>query len=97
MPDSDGLLLAAQTAVYLAEGRLDRIPSAKMEAWWRKHDGDAPPVWRVLLPMLQGQTEEPLAILRGRIERYPLEKAAEAYEQMISGRARFRVVLSIGW
>jgi len=30
------------------------------------------------------------------IERYPLEKAAEAYEQMISGRARFRVVLTIG-
>jgi D-arabinose 1-dehydrogenase-like Zn-dependent alcohol dehydrogenase len=30
------------------------------------------------------------------IERYPLEKASEAYEQMISGRARFRVVLEIG-
>jgi len=30
------------------------------------------------------------------IERYPLEKAAEAYEQMISGRARFRVVLTMG-
>ena len=30
------------------------------------------------------------------IERYPLEKAAEAYQQMISGRARFRVVLTIG-
>jgi D-arabinose 1-dehydrogenase-like Zn-dependent alcohol dehydrogenase len=29
------------------------------------------------------------------IERYPLEKAAEAYEQMISGRARFRVVLTM--
>jgi hypothetical protein len=26
----------------------------------------------------------------------PLEKAAEAYEQMISGRARFRVVLTMG-
>ena len=30
------------------------------------------------------------------IERYPLEKAAEAYEQMISGRARFRVLFAIG-
>ena len=30
------------------------------------------------------------------IEKYPLEKAAEAYEQMISGRARFRVVLTMG-
>jgi D-arabinose 1-dehydrogenase-like Zn-dependent alcohol dehydrogenase len=27
---------------------------------------------------------------------YPLEQAAEAYEQMISGKARFRVVLTIG-
>jgi D-arabinose 1-dehydrogenase-like Zn-dependent alcohol dehydrogenase len=34
--------------------------------------------------------------VRPMIERYPLEKAAEAYEQMISGRARFRVVLTVG-
>jgi len=34
--------------------------------------------------------------VRPMIERYPLERAAEAYEQMISGRARFRVVLMIG-
>jgi D-arabinose 1-dehydrogenase-like Zn-dependent alcohol dehydrogenase len=33
--------------------------------------------------------------VRPMIERYPLEKAAEAFEQMISGRARFRVVLTI--
>jgi D-arabinose 1-dehydrogenase-like Zn-dependent alcohol dehydrogenase len=31
--------------------------------------------------------------IRPMIERYPLEKAADAYDQMISGRARFRVVL----
>jgi D-arabinose 1-dehydrogenase-like Zn-dependent alcohol dehydrogenase len=30
------------------------------------------------------------------IERYPLEKAAEAYERMMSGKARFRVVLTMG-
>jgi D-arabinose 1-dehydrogenase-like Zn-dependent alcohol dehydrogenase len=30
------------------------------------------------------------------IERYPLEKVAQAYDQMISGRARFRVVLTMG-
>jgi D-arabinose 1-dehydrogenase-like Zn-dependent alcohol dehydrogenase len=30
------------------------------------------------------------------IEKFPLEKVAEAYEQMISGRARFRVVLTMG-
>ncbi len=33
--------------------------------------------------------------VRPMIERYPLEKAAEAYEQMISGKARFRVVLTM--
>jgi D-arabinose 1-dehydrogenase-like Zn-dependent alcohol dehydrogenase len=34
--------------------------------------------------------------VRPMIERYPIEKAAEAYEQMISGKARFRVVLTMG-
>lgn len=34
--------------------------------------------------------------VRPMIERYPLEKAAEAYQQMISGKARFRVVLAMG-
>jgi D-arabinose 1-dehydrogenase-like Zn-dependent alcohol dehydrogenase len=33
--------------------------------------------------------------IRPMIERYPLEKAAEAYQQMISGKARFRVVLTM--
>ena len=33
--------------------------------------------------------------VRPMIERYPLAKAADAYEQMISGRARFRVVLTV--
>ena len=37
-----------------------------------------------------------LSGVRPMIERYPLEKAAEAYDQMISGRARFRVVLTMG-
>ena len=36
-----------------------------------------------------------LAGVRPMIEKYPLEKAAEAYQQMISGRARFRVVLTM--
>ncbi len=30
------------------------------------------------------------------IEKYPLERAAEAYDRMISGKARFRVVLETG-
>jgi D-arabinose 1-dehydrogenase-like Zn-dependent alcohol dehydrogenase len=37
-----------------------------------------------------------LSGVRPMIEKYPLEKAAEAYDQMISGRARFRVVLTMG-
>ena len=37
-----------------------------------------------------------LSGVRPMIEKYPLEKAAEAYEQMISGRVRFRVVLTMG-
>jgi D-arabinose 1-dehydrogenase-like Zn-dependent alcohol dehydrogenase len=34
--------------------------------------------------------------VRPMIERYPLEKAADAYNQMITGKARFRAVLTIG-
>jgi D-arabinose 1-dehydrogenase-like Zn-dependent alcohol dehydrogenase len=37
-----------------------------------------------------------LSGVRPMIERYPLEKAVAGYEQMISGRARFRVVLTMG-
>lgn len=33
--------------------------------------------------------------VRPMIERYPLAKVADAYDQMISGRARFRVVLTV--
>jgi len=36
-----------------------------------------------------------LSGVRPMIETYPLEKVAEAYDQMISGRARFRVVLTM--
>ena len=37
-----------------------------------------------------------LAGVRPMIERYPLEKASDAFQQMITGKARFRVVLTIG-
>jgi D-arabinose 1-dehydrogenase-like Zn-dependent alcohol dehydrogenase len=36
-----------------------------------------------------------LSGVRPMIERYPLAKAAEGYQQMISGKARFRVVLTM--
>ena len=35
LPASDPLLLAAQSGVYLAQGRLDRVPWTKLEAEWR--------------------------------------------------------------
>lgn len=34
--------------------------------------------------------------VRAQIERFPLEKAAEAYDRMMSGKARFRIVLETG-
>lgn len=37
-----------------------------------------------------------LSGVRPMIEKYPLAKVAEAYDQMISGRVRFRVVLTMG-
>jgi D-arabinose 1-dehydrogenase-like Zn-dependent alcohol dehydrogenase len=37
-----------------------------------------------------------LAGVKAMIEVYPLEKAAEAFEHMMSGKARFRVVLTTG-
>src|SRR5947199_2083348 len=36
-----------------------------------------------------------LSGVRPMIETYPLEKAAEAYERMLSGKAQFRVVLTM--
>ncbi len=37
-----------------------------------------------------------LCTVRPTIEAYPLERASEAYERMMSGKARFRVVLTTG-
>ncbi len=37
-----------------------------------------------------------LSGVRPMIEKYPLEKAAAGYQQMITGKARFRVVLTMG-
>jgi D-arabinose 1-dehydrogenase-like Zn-dependent alcohol dehydrogenase len=37
-----------------------------------------------------------LSGVRPMIEKFPLEKAAEGYAHMMSGKARFRVVLTMG-
>jgi len=34
--------------------------------------------------------------VRSMNETFPLERASEAYERMMSGKARFRVVLTVG-
>src|SRR5258708_3641174 len=70
LPSSDGLLLSTKTLVYLAQGRLDRIPSAMLEEQVRKGGN---PTFLVILRMLQGQTQEPLATLRMWIERHRLD------------------------
>ncbi len=37
-----------------------------------------------------------LAGVRSINEVFPLERVAEAYERMLSGKARFRIVLTMG-
>ena len=37
-----------------------------------------------------------LAGVKPMIETYPLDKASEAFDRMMSGKARFRVVLTVG-
>jgi len=37
-----------------------------------------------------------MAGIRAMTETYPLERASDAYERMMSGKARFRVVLTTG-
>ena len=76
-PAADGLVLAAQAGVYLAQGRLDRIPWSKIEEEWRPGRN---PVWLVNLRMLKEQkTEESLAILRTGLERSPLENPVRMF------------------
>ncbi|MDQ6705630.1 MAG: winged helix-turn-helix domain-containing protein [Acidobacteriota bacterium] len=76
LPGSDNLLLSTQSAVYLAQGRLDRIPAAKLEESWRKGGN---PTWLVILRMLEGHTQEPLAILRARNQRQPLNNPTRMF------------------
>ena len=74
--DTDGLLLNAKTAVYLSQGRLDRIPFAKLEDFSRQ-GGD--PTWLAILRMLGGQTDESMKLLRGWLERRPLDNPARMF------------------
>ena len=76
LPDSDGSLLMAKTAVYLAQGRLDRIPVTKLAAFTRR-GGD--PTWLATLRMLAGRTDEGIAMLRESLERNPMHNSARMF------------------
>ena len=65
---SDDLLVTTQAGVYFAQGRLDRVPLARLEELSRR-GGD--PTWLVLIRMVGGQIEQPLAIMRERVENNP--------------------------
>ena len=70
VPNTDGLLLQAEAAVYLAQGRLDKIPLQKLNEFCR-HDGD--PTWLAILRMLAGQTDDAMELLQVGLERRPLD------------------------
>ena len=76
LPGSDVLLQSAQAAVYLAEGRLDRIPLAKLEESWRNGGN---PTWLVILRLLEGRTQEALAIAGAWLERNPLQNPTRMF------------------
>src|SRR5205085_4031427 len=63
--------------VYLAQGRLDRIPWTRLEQEWRPGQS---PVWLVILRMLKEQkSAESLDILRIHLERNPLENPVRMF------------------
>ncbi len=70
VPDTDGLRLQAEAAVYLAQGRLDKIPLQKLNEFCR-HGGD--PTWLAILRMLAGQTDDAMKLLQVGLERRPLD------------------------
>ena len=70
VPNTDGLLLQAEAAVYLAQGRLDEIPLQKLNEFCR-HGGD--PTWLAILRMLAGQTDDAMELLQVGLDRRPLD------------------------
>ena len=76
LPSTDALLLTAQAAVYFAQGRLDRVPLAKIEELSLR-GGD--PTWSVLIRMVGGEIEQPLAIMRARVENNPINGPARMF------------------
>jgi D-arabinose 1-dehydrogenase-like Zn-dependent alcohol dehydrogenase len=59
--------------------------SRTIQGWWSGTPTDSEDTLRFAV----------LSGVRPMIETYPLERAAEAYDRMMSGKARFRVVLTM--
>lgn len=74
--DTDGLLLQAEAAVYLAQGRLDKIPMQKLNEFCR-HGGD--PTWLAILRMMAGQTDDAMELLQVGLERRPLDNPSRMF------------------
>jgi len=81
------LLVPAAPAEPLSVGVIPLIMGRRSVAGW--YSGTA---------MDSQETLEFSALsgVRSMIEVFPLERVAEAYERMLSGKARFRVVLTTG-
>jgi hypothetical protein len=99
LPGSDGLLLSTQAAVYFAQGRLDRIPLAKMEEQVRK--GGMPPTFVVMIYLLRGQTREPLAMLRPWVDSHPVDNVqrmflGEVLPKLARQGAKFSLIRTVG-
>ena len=80
------LLVVGASVESLSVTPLQLIPGSKtIKGWASGHARDS-----------QDTLEfSALTGVRPMIEKYPLEKAADAYKQMITGKARFRVVLTM--
>jgi tetratricopeptide (TPR) repeat protein len=74
--DTDGLLLQAEAAVYLALGRLDKIPMQRLDEFSR-HGGD--PTWLAILRMIAGRTTDAMELLQIGLERRPLDNPSRMF------------------
>jgi DNA-binding winged helix-turn-helix (wHTH) protein len=74
--DTDGLLLQAEAAVYLALGRLDKIPMQRLDEFSR-HGGD--PTWLAILRLIAGRTTDAMELLQLGLERRPLDNPSRMF------------------
>ena len=75
-----GPITADQLRQWIREGRINAYSKIRQEGATE---------WKAALEFSE------FAGVRAMIEKYPLEKVKEAYERMMSGKAQFRVVLTM--